>query len=98
MNPIGCEIFVNVEDLEQNKFSIDFRYFPEENSLKILNPQNEKADFFVIGVDGRIYQKEKINTSEQTFQLSHDLNGIYFIQIVTAQGERFSRKLVLFGR
>ena len=98
VNPIGCEIFVNVEELEQNKFSIDFQYFPGENSLKILNPENKKADLFVFGVDGQFYQKEKINASEQTFQLSHDLKGIYFIQILTAQGESFSRKIVVFGR
>ena len=98
VNPIGCEIFVNVEELEQNKFSIDFQYFPGENSLKILNPQNEKADLFVFGVDGQFYQKEKINALEQTFQLSHNLKGIYFIQILTAQGESFSRKIVVFGR
>ena len=98
INPLGCEISVDVEELEQNKLSIDFQYFPGENSFKILNPQNVKAELFVIDVNGRFYQKEKINASEQTFQLLHDLNGIYFVQIRTAQGESFSRKLVLFGR
>ena len=98
MNPLGCEIFVNVEELEENKPSIDFQYFSGENRLNVLNPQNEKADLMVFGVDGRLYQKEKINAIEQTFQLPHDLNGIYFIQILTEQGERFGRKLVLYGR
>ena len=97
-NPISCEIFVNVEEIEQNKLTIDFQYFPGENSLKILNPQNVKADLTLFDVNGRFFQKEKINASEQTFQLSHDLKGIYFVQILTAKGEGFSRKLVLLGR
>ena len=97
-NPIDCETLVGLEELEQDTPSIDFQYFPGGNRLKILNPQNKEAQLFVIGVDGRFYQKEKINSLEQTVQLSHDLRGIYFVQILTAQGEGFSRKLVLFGR
>ena len=96
-NPIGCEIFVGSEELVQNEFSIGLQYFPGENSLKILNPQNKKAELFVIGVDGRCYQKESINALEQNFQLPHNLRGIYFIQILTTKGEGFSKKLVLFG-
>lgn len=97
MNPLGCEIFVSIEDLEQNELSIDVQYFPGENSLKILNPQNEKADLFVIGVNGRIYQKEKINAVEHTFQLPLHLEGIYFLQILSAKGGTVSRKIILLG-
>lgn len=96
-NPLGCEIFVGLEEVGQSELPIDLQYFPGENSLRVLNPQNEEAELFVIGVDGRFYQKEKINALEQTVQLSPDLSGIYFVQIITAQGAGFSRKLVLFG-
>jgi hypothetical protein len=97
VNPIGCEVFVDVEDLEQNKPSLDLQYSPDENSLKIINPQHVKAELSVFGVNGRCYQKEKIKASAQTIQLPHDLKGIYFVQILTAQGEGFSEKLVLLG-
>lgn len=96
-NPIGCQIFVGLEEVAQSELSIDVQYFPGENNLKILNPQNEDAQLFVIGVDGRFHQKEKINAIEQTVQLSPDLKGIYFIQILTTSGAGFSTKLVLFG-
>ncbi|MEO0724894.1 MAG: aryl-sulfate sulfotransferase [Bacteroidota bacterium] len=97
-NPLGCEIFVGLEELAQNERPIAVQYFPGENSLRILNPQNEKAELFVIGVDGRFHQKETINALEQTFQLRPDLKGVYFVQILSAKGEGYSEKLVLLGR
>ena len=98
INPLGCEIFVGLEDLGKEGLAIDVRYFPEENSLKIFNPQNATADLIVIGVGGRVYLKEKINALEQAFQLPHSMRGIYFLQILTAKGKGLSKKLVLLGR
>ncbi|MEL6833756.1 MAG: aryl-sulfate sulfotransferase [Bacteroidota bacterium] len=96
-NPLGCEIFVGLEELAQNELPIVIQYFPGENSLKILNPQNEEAQLLVIGIAGRIHQKETINALEQNFPLRPDLQGVYFVQILSARGEGYSKKLVLFG-
>ncbi|MEM6376581.1 MAG: aryl-sulfate sulfotransferase [Bacteroidota bacterium] len=96
VNPLGCEIFVGVEELGQNESAIDFQYFSRENSLKVTNPQSEAAELFVIGVNGSVLQKEQVNAVEHTFQLSPDLKGIYFVHVLTAKGQRLNRKIVVF--
>lgn len=95
-NPLGCKLFVGIEDLEQSDRSVSIEFFPGENRLKILNPRREKTELVLFGATGRVYLSEKINAQEQSLQLPDNLKGIYFVQIQTSKGAGVSKKLVLF--
>ena len=92
---INCQLFVDVEKIDQPA-SIDVQYLTGDKSLRIINPDNLKANLALYDLNGQLHTMERINAREHLFRLNPELQGIYFAQIVSASQVILVKKLVLF--
>lgn len=65
---------------------VDFTLFPNPSTNNLTISIKEKASYTLVSVNGQLIKKGNLETGENTINVSNISNGLYFIQVKTAQG------------
>ena len=95
-NPLDC-ILVGLQENSADIWNIDIKYLPAEKAIVINNPENTNFNFSIVDITGRQYDLEKqVRSNEYIFQVPNLSTGIYFISLLSDDGQLYTDKFLVF--
>ena len=94
-SPVNCEIFVGINEPENNQLNIKINHNSVENTLSLFNPDQLKLQLSLYDTNGRKLLNQKTESEEFSIILPFQANGIYFFRAVSENGNIFTQKIHL---